>query len=262
MIAISDEIQVRKDAPSGTIILNRPHRRNALTRELLAALQQAFEDLYQETNVRSVIITGAGNAFCSGTDLAQLQESANEANVLDQWREDAVRYQELLEYMLRYPKPIIAAVNGWVVGSGVGLMLASDIAIASDQARLMLPEARRGLHAGPTAPLLAFRIGASQAAHLLLSSRSVDASTAQQWGLFHEIVPDELVWVHAQKMAQDCAAGAPQSQLLTKQMLNETVGESLFRQLSIAAASMATARTTESAAEGITAFLEKRDPEF
>ena len=262
MIATSSELQLRKDAPSGTIVLNRPTRMNALTRELVGSLHQALEDFYQERSVRAIILTGAGDAFCSGTDLYQLKESAEEKNALELWHDDATRLLDLLEYMLRYPKPIIAAVNGWVAGTGVALMLASDLVIASQQARLVLPESRRGLNAGPTGPLLNFRVGAGNAARLMMTGNAIDAEQASQLGLFHQVVPNDLVWVQAQQWANDVAAGSPQSQLLTKQMLNETIGEELFRQLSIAAANMAAARTTESAVEGVNAFLEKREPEW
>jgi len=262
MIAISDNIQLRKDAPSGSIIINRPNRRNALSREIIDSIRQALEDFYQESNVRAIILTGAGNTFCSGTDLEEVRDSAQENNAMEIWQEDASRFQDLIEYMLRYPKPIIAAVNGWVVGSGVALVLAADIVIAAESAQLMMPESRLGLNAGLTGPLIAFRAGASLASDLLISGRAMSASEGLQKGLFHEIVSDDLVWARGQELAIDCAQGAAHSHLLSKQMLNETVGEPLFMHLSIGSANAASARTTEAAIEGINAFLEKRQPEW
>lgn len=262
MIAISDNIQLRKDAPSGSIIINRPNRRNALSREIIDSIRQALEDFHQETNVRAIILTGAGNTFCSGTDLQEVRDSVPEKNALEIWHQDAARFQELIEYMLRYPKPIIAAVNGWVLGSGVSLMLAADIVVASESAHLMMPEARLGLNAGLTSPLMAFRIGAGPTSNLLISGRTLSSSAAMALGLFHEVVSDDLVWARAQQLAIDCTQGAAHSHLLTKQLLSETVGEQLFMQLSIGAANTASARTTDAAIEGVNAFLEKRKPDW
>ena len=166
---------VKKNVPSGTIVLNRPDKRNALSRQLLTDLAQAFDDLHQERKVRAVILTGTGTAFCAGMDLAEMQDTSKHPDAFALWHQDAVQYRELLDKMLRFPKPIIAAINGPVVAGGMGLMLASDIVIAADGARFGLPEPKRGIVAGMVAPLLVFRVGASHAANLLLTARTIDA---------------------------------------------------------------------------------------
>ena len=125
-----------------------------------------------------------------------------------------------------------------------------------------MPEALRGLSAGVTTPLLNFRLGASVASSLLYSAAAVEANEALTFGLFHEVVETELVWARSFEMAKECAAGARESHQLTKQMLNETIGETLMTQLSIGAANMAAARTTDAAKEGVAAFLEKREPNW
>ena len=181
---------------------------------------------------------------------------------MSRWHEDTREYQELIEYMLRYPKPIVAAINGLVAGSAMALMLAADIVVASDSATVSMPEARRGLVSGIAAPLLAFRIGAGQANRMLLTGNQIDATTAMELGLFHELVEDDLVWARSQEVCADIAAGAMQSHQMSKRMINETIGEEIFTQLSIGAANTATARTTEAAKEGIAAFIEKREPNW
>jgi methylglutaconyl-CoA hydratase len=253
-------VDVKKHVPSGTIILNRPDRRNALSRQLLTELQQALSDLHQEKKVRAVILTGAGTAFCAGMDLAEMRETARTENAQEQWYKDAVLYQELVETMLRFPKPLIAAVNGPAIAGGAGLVLASDLVVASETATFGLPEPRRGLVAGLVSPLLAFRIGGGPAAKILLLAEPISAAEALHVGLYHEVVAGEVVWARAQELAGQIAKGAPESVQLTKRMLNETIGEHLFIQLAAGAAASATARTTEAAAEGLAAFLEKRDP--
>jgi enoyl-CoA hydratase/carnithine racemase len=260
MIAISDNIQIRKDGPCGTIVINRPDRRNALSREIVEMLNQALDDFLMEKNIRAIVLTGTGETFCSGTDLHQLQDSIQSKDSLELLQNDTILLLELIEKMLRYPKPIIASVNGWAVGTGVALMLASDIVIGGKQAQLLLPEAVRGLSSGLTAPLLSFRIGTGMASGILYSGAPIDSEEAFNLGLFHEIVEDDLIWARSFEVANQCAEGARESHQLNKQMINETIGENLFVQLSIGAANMAAARTTPAAKEGVVAFLEKRKP--
>ena len=255
-------ITVKKNLPSGTIVLNRPDKRNALSRQMIADLVQALDDLHQERRVRAVILTGAGSAFCAGMDLAEMQETAGQPDALAQWHEDAVIYRELIDKMLLFPKPIIAAVNGPAVAGGAGLVLGSDIVIGTPEAKFGFPEPRRGIVAGMVSPLLVFRIGASQAANLLLTARTIEAPEAQRIGLYHEIVAGDLVWARAQEIAGEIAHSAPEAIQLTKKMLNETIGEHLGTQLSAGAAASATSRTTDAAREGLTAFLEKREPNW
>ena len=111
-------------------------------------------------------------------------------------------------------------------------------------------------------PLLAFRIGAGHAARLLLTATTIDAEEARRIGLFHELHPDGSLWPRAQDIAEECARCAPEALQLTKRMLNETVGEHLGPLLSAGAAVSATARTTEAAAEGLAAFIVKREPHW
>ena len=225
-------IQVRVQPPGGTIMLNRPDRRNALSRQLIARLSEAFDDLHQERKVRAVILTGAEPAFCAGMDLAEMRETCGDENPFPVWHDDALAYKELLETMLRFPKPIIAAVNGPAVAGGAGLVLASDLALAAPTARFGVPEPKRGLVAGIVSPLLNFRIGAARSAELLLTGRLIEAERAAQYGIFHEIVEHDLLWARAQQIAGEIAESAPEAIQLTKRMLNETIGEHLGMLLS------------------------------
>ncbi len=255
-------IEIKVHPPSGTIILKRSDKRNALTRPMLAQLLEAFGDLHQERQVRAVIVTGAGTAFCSGLDLAEMHATAQSADAMTRWHEDMVQYKELLETMLRFPKPIIAAVNGPCVAAGAGLLLASDLVVGTPEAQFGIPEPRRGLVSGLVSPLLVFRIGAGRAAHLLLTGQLIDAQQALQLGLYHELAAENRVWARAHQLAGQIAESAPESLQLTKRLLNETIGESLGMLLAAGAAASATARTTQSAQEGLAAFVEKRAPNW
>lgn len=255
-------VRVHVHEHTGTIILNRPDKRNAISRQMLADVSQALADLHQERRVRAVVLTGAGTAFCSGMDLSEMLATSKGENSHAQWHADAVNYRDLLEAMLRFPKPLVAAVNGPAAAGGAGLMLACDIVLASREASFSLPEPLRGIVAGIVSPLLAFRIGGGHAARLLLSAVTIDAAEAHRIGLFHELIPPDHLWVRANEMANQCARCAPESLQLTKRLLNEDIGESLWTLLSAGAAASASARTTEAAAEGLAAFNEKRQPNW
>ncbi len=255
-------VKVHVHQAAGTIILNRPDKRNALSRRMLREIGQALSDLHQQRSVRAVILTGAGPAFCAGMDLHEMAETARQERPHAQWHEDAIAYQELVLQMLEFPKPIIAAVNGPAVAGGCGLVLASDLVLGAPQARFALPEPMRGIVAGMVAPLLVFRLGASHAARLLLTAQAIDAQEAWRIGLVHVLAEHDKLWARGAELAAQCARCAPSALQLTKRMLNETVGESLRALLSAGAAISATARTTEDAAEGLAAFREKREPKW
>ena len=255
-------LKTRRDGPSGTIILNRPEVSNALSRLAIRELGQAFEEFHRTHGIRAVILAASGSTFCAGTDLKEISEGVGDPKFFHQWQEDAKQIQLLLDKMLQLPLPIIVAVQGPVCGLGAALLLAADIVIAAPEATVSFPEPKVGLVATQTAPLLNFRVGGGQAARLLLSGESIDADEALRIGLFHEVVKSDFVWVRAQEIAANSAECARESLLLTKQLVNETIGEQLKTFHAIAAANAATARSTEVAAEGVSAFLEKRKPQW
>ncbi len=202
-------IKVHVHGPAGTIILNRPEKRNALSRELIAELKQALSDLHQERRVRAVIVTGAGSAFCAGMDLSEMAATSKLDDPQTQWHQDALDYLELIQDMLLFPKPLIAAVVGPALAGGAGLALACDIVVAGESAKFGLPEPRRGLVAGIVAPLLAFRVGAGRAGYLLLTAATITATEAQACGLAHEIIADDKVWARARKSPNRAPPSAP-----------------------------------------------------
>lgn len=255
-------IQLKKHKPSGTIVLDHPQTRNAIQRSVIEQLREALSDFHQEKGVRAVILTGAGACFCSGFDLREIQNAREGLDALQQWHEDAMAVRDLLTEMLQFPKPLIAAVNGPAAGLGAALMLACDIVVGSPTAQVSFPESRRGLAAGLVAPLLVFRQGAGIAANLLLTGRVVEHDECVARGIFHESVATDMLWARSHGLAQQCAEAAPESIQITKQLLNETIGDALRTQLTAGAAASATARTTEAAVEGVDAFLEKRPPQW
>lgn len=257
-------IDVKVHGQVATIVLDRPATHHALSPALLESLQTAFSDVHQEKRVRGVVLTGSGDHFCSGVDLDVIRqigelddmESLSQSHIY--WRQ----FAETIEQMLRFPKPIVAAVDGHAIGAGLSLALACDLMVVTSRARLSASAAKRGLVGGVTAALLAFRVGGAAASRWTLTADAIDADEAVRIGLACQSVPEDQVWVAASDWATRCSDGPAEAIRATKRVLNETVGESLLSQISAAAADSATACSTEAADEGVAAFLEKRDPEW
>ena len=255
-------IRLQKTAPSGTVIIDAPATRNALSREMIQQLIEALSDFHQDKAVRAVILTGTGSTFCSGINLTEWQSHCEQRDAIQQWHQVASELQDLIEAMMRLPKPIIAAVDGPVLGFGLAMVLASDLVVISPRAEFQVPSSRLGLVSGLTVPLAAFRLGASTASRLVLGGQRLDAQQAEQVGLSHRQVPSDQIWAAANEWACTIAESSAESIQLSKRLLNEMVGESLMMSLASGAAMLATACSTESAIEGLNAFKDKRPPKF
>lgn len=247
-----------------TIFLDRPDACNALSGGLTSDLAQAFSDIHQEMKVDAVVLTGKGDHFCSGVDLksfsaiSEMEPLESHAAWYESWRE----LTELCETILRFPKPVIAAIDGAAIGAGLALALCCDLVVMTDRASFAANAAERGLIGGLTAPLLAFRFGSSIAARMLLTGAPVYSDEAQRLGMCTDVVTPDQIWVASNAWAKRCTNGPAEALQATKRVLNENVGEALLTQLASGAATGATVCSTESAAEGIRAFVEKRPPSW
>lgn len=257
-------ITVNVAPPAGKIVLARPDRHNALDRQMLDELSQAFFDLHQEKRVRGVVLSARGTNYCAGLDLHEMHQTATgDLDAAQQaWHDDWMRLHDVLETMLRFPKPIVAAVDGAALGGGLGLVLASDMVVAADRATFGTPATERGLVAGVVAPLLCHRAGSKTAARMLLTSAVIGADEALQQNLIDEIAPAGEIEARASGIIERIAAAPTEAIQLSKRLLNEIIGEQLLTQMSVGAAMGATSCTTEAAAEGLTAFVERRDPNW
>lgn len=243
--------------PAVVLTLNRPDRRNALSRALITELTEAFGRARDDAAVRCVILTGAGNAFCAGMDLAELQESlatgkGKQAPVWD----DALRLAKLYDLMYTLPKPTVAAVNGAAVAGGAGLVSACDLAVAVPEARFGYPEVRRGLVAAMVMPHLLRHVGERTARYLLLTGELIDAEEACQVGLINAIAPAEQLLTRALTWAHALAEGGPNALARTKELLQlfsrQAVG------LEEAAKASAAPRLSDECRQGLEAFFNKR----
>lgn len=255
-------VDVKVHAPTATILMDRPSTGNALDERLIEDLNQALDDLHQEKKVRAIVLTGSGSDFCIGMDLHELHEhtAVDDLVALPRWIEHWQRLAELVERLLRFPKPIVAAVDGRAAGAGFSLALAADMVVASHSATFVATPIRRGMVGGVLAPLLAFRIGSARASRALLTGESISSRQAQRYGFVAHRVPSPQIWVAANELANQCASFPSSPLAVTKRLLNETIGEALLTQIAVGAAAAATATSTEVAAEGLKAFATGREP--
>lgn len=259
-----DLVDVKVHAPTATIVLDRPNADNRLDERLIEQLCQALDDLHQEKKVRAVVLTGAGNHFCCGLDLQELHSHTllDELEAMPLWILSWQRLADLIEKMLRFPKPIIAAVDGQATGAGFSLSLAADLVVASDQATFSAPTVRMGILPGVLAPLATHRLGSAIASRLLFTAQTLTAAEAQRIGWVTQLVTSDQIWVAANEVAHRSAAVPHQTVLALKRLLNETIAEQLFTQLSLGAASAATVASTEAGIEGLKAAMKNREPKW
>ncbi len=255
---MSDELVRYESRPPAVVLtLNRPDRRNALSRGLIDALTETFGRARDDAAARCVVLTGAGNAFCAGMDLAELQESleSGKGKPAPVW-DDALRLAKLYDLIYTLPKPTIAAVNGAAVAGGAGLVSVCDLAVASPQARFGYPEVRRGLVAAMVMPHLMRHVGERTARYLLLTGELIEAEEANRVGFINAVTPSEQLLTRALAWAHALAEGGPNALARTKELLHlfshQAVG------LEEAAKASAAPRLSEECKQGLEAFFNKR----
>ena len=252
-----DLVRYELRAPAAVLTLNRPDRRNALSRPLIAALGDAVARAADDPAARCVVLTGAGPVFCAGMDLAELQESTaprpgGESPVWD----DALRLGGVYERIYTLPKPTVAAVNGAAVAGGAGLVTVCDLAVAAEGAKFGYPEVRRGLVAAMVMPHLLRHVGERMARYLLLTGELIDATEAQRAGLVNAVVPAGEVMTRALEWARSLAEGGPDALRRTKELLYQFSRQALS--VEEAARASAAPRLTEECRQGLEAYFAKR----
>ncbi|MGH7619139.1 MAG: enoyl-CoA hydratase/isomerase family protein [Gemmatimonadaceae bacterium] len=254
---------IQRTSPTGvhTITLNRPDRLNAVDQGLADELPRALDAVANEDAVRVVLITGAGRGFCSGLDLSappSLPDSTR-AERLDPF----AWVGRWVLSVVHCEKPVIAAVNGPAAGAGFGLALACDIRLVASSARLTAGYVRRGLSPDAGVSFLLPRlVGLSRAAEILYTGRDIDSAEAERIGLAAMVIADDGFGDHAYEFAERLAAGPPNALALTKRLLATSLETPLEEQLERELSYIKTCFATGDVAEAMSAFVEKRRPQF
>ncbi|HEU4428619.1 MAG TPA: enoyl-CoA hydratase-related protein [Myxococcota bacterium] len=260
---MSDEILTEVVDPVATIRLNRPDKLNALTYSMLRALRAAVDEAAADARVVGIVITGAGRGFCAGLD-ASVLASTSAAGSASKPAEVAGELPGLVSYLLRVPKPVIAAVNGPAAGGGLVLAALCDVRFASTDASFTTVFSKRGLVAEHgTSWILPRLLGAGRALELLWSSRRVGAEEALRIGLVEFLTPPEELVARAQQFVRELAASAsPASLRETKRLVYDHLGLGFEPALRDADAAQWRQLDHPDALEGATSYLEKRAPRF
>jgi methylglutaconyl-CoA hydratase len=246
--------------PIVVLTLNRPDRRNALSRGLVTALSDALDRLKVEQGPRVLVLTGAGPTFCAGMDLKEAFQRGEDDSAEAAAITDVQALADLINQLHRFSRPTIAALNGDALAGGAGLALACDFVLAVAGARIGYPEVRRGLVPAVVMHDLVRQVGDRRARELVLTGRPIAADHAERWGLINRAVPGESVLQEALELARALLESAPRAVATSKQLLDEVTNRPT--DLRGAAAVSASVRVTDEAREGMRAFLEKRSPSW
>jgi len=246
---------LRKDAdgPVLRVTLDRPEVRNALDEELIGALSETFFSL--SPDVRAVVLTGAGNAFCAGGDLNWMRRAASYTE--EQNYQDALHLARLFEAICNSHALVIAAVNGHAFGGGCGLVAAADVAIAVEQALFSFSEVKLGLVPATISPFVRAKIGPGHARALFATGEPFGADKALRIGLVHEQVPLEELQTAVGKKLESVLRAGPQAVAAAKRLAIDGV-----ESIEDSARLLSRIRASDEAREGISAFLEKRPASF
>lgn len=240
------------------LTLNRPAKRNALSRDLLNELSSALNDLRNDDTLRALIVTGAGEVFCAGTDISQLTD-LTETDAL----QVSSRGQQLCNQIESFPVPVIAALNGHAAGGGCELALACHLRVASVDARFSLPETRLGLlPAYGGTQRLTRDVAVARALELMLAGTDIDAEAAFQLGLLNRVVEKEHLLDTAKDLAREIASLAPLAVRACLKAVTEGLKLPFEEGLKLERELFASLFATADAREGTRAFLEKRAPLF
>jgi enoyl-CoA hydratase len=252
---MTQTVNIDVDAALAVVTIDRPEVRNAIDDAVLAGLEGAFHTLARNTAVRVVILTGAGSAFASGADIKAMSGFTPE-----EARAFSHRGQRVLNIIESFVHPVLAAVNGAALGGGCELAMACDLRIASDRARIGLPEVKLGVMPGfGGTQRMARIIGRSAAKYLMFTGEAIPASRALELGLFNEVVGPDQLMARCLELARVIASRAPIAVAHCKAAVNLGTDSTLGHGLSHEAELFALTFTTADQKAGMQAFLEKRD---
>jgi 2-(1,2-epoxy-1,2-dihydrophenyl)acetyl-CoA isomerase len=252
-------IEVTQKGHLGIIAFNRPDVFNSVNREMALAVHQAFDEFAGDSNVRAIMLTGKGKAFCAGQDL---QEAiADNGLEIEQIVDE--HFNPLIKRIRRLEKPVLAAVNGVAAGAGANIALICDVVVAAESASFIQAFSKIGLvpDSGGTFSLPRI-VGFQKASALMMLGDKVSATEAEQMNMIYKVFPDTTFMEQAEEMAQRLANMPTQALAFTKYLLNKSASSNLEDQLEREKKWQFRATLTADYKEGVQAFVEKRKPDF
>ena len=256
---MSDFILVKKEGSVQVITMNRPDKYNSFVREMALAFQEALDQAGQDPDVRAILLTGTGKAFCAGQDL----QEAIDPNGPELTKIVSEHYNPIITRLRHIEKPVVVAVNGVAAGAGANIALAGDVVIAADSASFIQAFSKIGLipDSGGTYTLPRL-IGTQRASALMMLGDKIGAAEALQMGMIYKAVPDAELVETAMALAIKLASMPTKALAYTKALLNSSYGNDLETQLKEEDKFQHLAGQSYDYQEGVAAFLEKRKPRF
>jgi enoyl-CoA hydratase len=251
-------VRIERDGGVAILTIDRPEKRNALSARVREELVAALDSFREDSGVRVIVLTGTGDrAFVAGADIGEFAERTP----LEQ--RAAMTGRRVFDEIAAFPKPVIAMINGYALGGGCELALACDFRIAADSAKLGQPEINLALiPGGGGTQRLPRLVGTGQALRLVLSGELIDAEEARRIGLVELVVPAADLRDRTMEIAMKMAARSPVALRLAKQAVRAAAETPLAAGLALETELFVTAFASDDRREGVTAFLEKRAPEF
>ena len=257
-----ETVEVNRDGAAVKIALNRPERMNAWSEGLSQDLLTVLREVAADESVRAVMLTGNGRAFCSGADLKDGADDAV-AGKLDTYTTLTRWYHPIVTTIRQMPKPVLTAVNGPAAGAGLSLALAGDLVVAAESAYFMLAFVGIGLVPDGGASLFVpSRVGFARAAEMAMLGERVSAAKAVDWGLINSAWPDAEFAAKADALLERLAAGPTRSYAGSKRELNHWMYDRMAAHLELEASIQGELAASADFIEGVSAFLQKRPPEF
>ena len=244
-----------------TVTLTRPEVRNAFNDEVILELTNAFQDLGLRKDVRCIVLTGAGTAFCAGADLNWMRRMADYTRAEN--LADAGQLATMLRTIYECPKPTIARVQGDAYAGGTGLVAVCDIAVSSDTANYCLSEVRLGLIPATISPYVIRAMGARTAHRYFLTAERFDAREAHRIGFVHEVVSADALDAKVAELAQTLVNAGPQAVRLCKKLVQDVAEKAITPALvQMTVEGIADVRVSPEGREGVQSFLQKRKPDW
>ena len=243
-----------------TVSLARPDSHNAFNAGLIEELTRCFEEISDDERVRAVVLAGEGRSFCAGADIGYMRETATfsyEENL-----EDASRLATMFYTIDECPKPVVAKVHGAAMGGGAGLVAVADVAVAGWETRFAFSEVRLGIAPATISPFVARKVGTSHARSLFVTGERFGAERAREIGLVHEVVPGDELEGAVDNKVEELLQGGPVAQATMKALLRRLETTEPMEAPGLTTRVISELRTGEEGQEGLSAFLEKRDPRW
>jgi enoyl-CoA hydratase/carnithine racemase len=241
-----------------TLRLNRPRQYNALSAALLDAMHREIDALARDETVRVVLITGSGNAFCSGHDLKEMRALGSRAEI------EALFFScsGMMKKLVALPQPVIAVVNGLATAAGCQLAAQCDLAVAADNARFAASGVNLGLFCSTPAVSISRNLSRKRAAEMLFTGEFIDAATALDWGLVNRVAPAGQLMETAHELANNLKAKPREALALGKALFYRQLEERMADAYEDASCTIAGNMDTDVAREGVDAFFDKRSPRW